>query len=182
MIVAGNQHKQSNQPAKQEHDTKKMVSFLLIIVIIISYGKPELLLKLIPDKYLRYATTFQKRALIKDLKYSLLTFFALLDSIAFLNSLNFLGLVLVVFFGFLFYKVGIPCIKEMKQIFSVIRQDMKQAEKRKVETESEKYKKNDYIELTRNDYSSDDTYYYDKNKQSNKKKRRNKDNDPISYF
>lgn len=90
-----------------------MIDFILIIMLIISLFKPDVLLaKKIKEK----ATEKQKTILTKNLRKIYAIMVATFESLALMRYTEFIGIILAVVFIILFFTISLPAIKENSKI------------------------------------------------------------------
>ena len=90
-----------------------MLDLILIIFLIISIWKPEVLLA---KKVREKADEEQKKILVKNLRKIYGVLIALLESAALMRYISVVGLVLVIVFLVLFFVFVVPAIKENRKI------------------------------------------------------------------
>lgn len=90
-----------------------MLDLFLIIILIISIAKPDILLaKNVKEK----ASDEQKQILVKNYRKIYAIVIALFESLAIMRYSTIIGLVLVVIFFILFFTISWPATKQNKQI------------------------------------------------------------------
>lgn len=90
-----------------------MIDLILIIMLIISVSKPDILLS---KKVKEKANDEQKNILAKNLRKTYGITIALLESAAIMRYSDIIGAILAVVFIILFFVVSIPAIKENSRI------------------------------------------------------------------
>lgn len=90
-----------------------MIDLILIIMLIVSLSKPEVLLS---KKMKEKATDEQKKILTKNLRKIYAIIVALFESIALMSYTEIVGIILVVVFIILFFVISLPAIKENSKI------------------------------------------------------------------
>lgn len=90
-----------------------MIDLILIIMLIISLFKPDVLLsKKIKEK----ANDEQKKILTKNLRKIYAIMIALLESVALIRYTEFVGIILAIVCIILFFVISLPAIKENSKI------------------------------------------------------------------
>lgn len=90
-----------------------MIDLILIIFLIISLAKPDVLLaKNIKEK----ANDEQKSILVKNTRKILGIMIALFESLAIMRYSDIIGIVLTIIFLILFFTISLPAIKENSKI------------------------------------------------------------------
>ena len=96
-----------------------MIDLILIIMLIISLAKPDILLsKKIKEK----ANDEKKSILTKNIRKVYAITVALLESIALMRYTKFFGSILVILFIILFFVISLPAIKETSKITKELNQ------------------------------------------------------------
>lgn len=94
-----------------------MLDLILIIMLIVSLSKPDVLLA---KKLREKANEDQKKILVKNLRKIYVLTIATLESIALIRYTKIVGIVLAVIFVILFIIISIPAIKENRSIIKEI--------------------------------------------------------------
>ncbi len=90
-----------------------MIDLILIIILIISLSKPDILLS---KKMKEKATEEQKRILTKNLRKIYAIMIATIESLALMRYTEIVGVILAIVFIVLFFVISLPAIKENKKI------------------------------------------------------------------
>lgn len=90
-----------------------MLDLILIIMLIISLFKPDILLS---QKAKEVANEEQKKILIKNSRKIYVTMIATFESLAIMRYTEYVGMILAIIFIILFFVISIPAIKENKKI------------------------------------------------------------------
>lgn len=90
-----------------------MIDLILIIILIISLSKPDILLS---KKMKEKATEEQKRILTKNLRKIYAIMIATIESLALMRYTEMVGVILAIVFIVLFFVISLPAIKENKKI------------------------------------------------------------------
>ena len=90
-----------------------MINLILLIMLIVSLGKPDVLLS---RKIKEKANDEQKIVLTKNLRKIYAILIGLLESVALLNYSEGIGIILSIVFLVLFFKISLPAIKENSKI------------------------------------------------------------------
>ena len=92
-----------------------MLDLFLIIILIISLAKPDILLaKKVKEK----ASDEQKQTLVKNYRKIYAILIALFESLAIMRYSTIVGFVLVIIFFILFFTISWPATKQNKQIIN----------------------------------------------------------------
>ena len=90
-----------------------MIDLILIIIIIVSLAKPDILLsKIMKEK----ANEEQKNILTKNLRKIYAIMVALFESLALMRYKETVGIILTIVFLILFFVISVPAIKENSKI------------------------------------------------------------------
>ena len=92
---------------------KIMIDLILIIMLIVSLAKPDILLS---KKMKEKATNEQKNILTKNLRKIYAIMVASSESLALMRYNEIIGIILVIVFIILFFLVSLPAIKENSKI------------------------------------------------------------------
>ena len=90
-----------------------MLDLILIIVLIVSLSKPDVLLS---KKMKEKANDEQKAILTKNLRKQYAILVGLLESTALIRYIGIIGTIIAIIFIVLFFKVALPAIKENSEI------------------------------------------------------------------
>ena len=90
-----------------------MIDLILIIMLILSLSKPDILLS---KKMKEKASNEQKSILTKNLRKIYAIMVATFESLALMRYNEFVGIILVIIFVILFFVVSLPAIKENSKI------------------------------------------------------------------
>lgn len=90
-----------------------MIDLILIIMIIVSLAKPDILLS---KKMKEKAKEEQKNILTKNLRKIYAIMVALFESLALMRYQETVGIILVIVFLILFFVISVPAIKENSKI------------------------------------------------------------------
>ena len=90
-----------------------MIDLILIIMLIISLFKPDVLLS---KKIREKASEDQKITLTKNLRKIYAILIAVFESLALIRYTEFLGIILSLVFIILFFTISLPAIKENSKI------------------------------------------------------------------
>ncbi len=90
-----------------------MIDLILIIIIIVSLAKPDILLS---KKMKEKANEEQKNILTKNLRKIYAIMVALFESLALMRYQETVGIILVIVFLILFFVISVPAIKENSKI------------------------------------------------------------------
>lgn len=90
-----------------------MIDLILIIMIIVSLAKPDILLS---KKMKEKANEEQKNILTKNLRKIYLVIVALFESLALMRYTEIVGIILAIVFIILFIIISVPAIKENSKI------------------------------------------------------------------
>ena len=90
-----------------------MIDLILIIMLIVSLAKPDILLS---KKMKEKATDEQKNILTKNLRKIYAIMVATFESLALMRYTEFIGIILAIVFIILFFVVSLPAIKENSRI------------------------------------------------------------------
>lgn len=90
-----------------------MIDLILIIIIIISLAKPDILLS---KKMKEKANEEQKNILTKNLRKIYSVIVALFESLALMRYTEIVGIILAIVFIILFIIISVPAIKENSKI------------------------------------------------------------------
>lgn len=90
-----------------------MIDLILIIMLIISLSKPDILLS---KKMKEKANEEQKKILTKNLRKIYAIMIATIESLALMRYTELVGVILAIIFIVLFFVISLPAIKENKSI------------------------------------------------------------------
>lgn len=90
-----------------------MIDLILIIIIIVSLAKPDILLS---KKMKEKANEEQKNILTKNLRKIYAIMVALFESLALMRYKETVGIILTIVFIILFFVISVPAIKENSKI------------------------------------------------------------------
>ena len=90
-----------------------MIDLILIIIIIVSLAKPDILLS---KKMKEKANEEQKNILTKNLRKIYAIMVALFESLALMRYKETVGIILTIVFLILFFVISVPAIKENSKI------------------------------------------------------------------
>ena len=90
-----------------------MIDLILIIIIIVSLAKPDILLS---KKMKEKANEEQKNILTKNLRKIYSVIVALFESLALMRYTEIVGIILAIVFIILFIIISVPAIKENSKI------------------------------------------------------------------
>lgn len=90
-----------------------MLDLILIIMILISLAKPDILLA---KKMKEKANEEQKMILTKNLRKIYAIMVALIESVALMRYTEIVGIILTIIFIVLFFVISLPAIKENSKI------------------------------------------------------------------
>lgn len=90
-----------------------MIDLILIIIIIISLAKPDILLS---KKMKEKANEEQKNKFTKNLRKIYAIIVAMFESLAIMRYNEFFGIILAIIFIILFFTISLPAIKENSKI------------------------------------------------------------------
>lgn len=90
-----------------------MIDLILIIMLIISLAKPDILLS---KKIREKATDEQKNILTKNSRKIYAIAVATFESLALMRYTEFVGIILTIIFLILFFVISLPAIKENSRI------------------------------------------------------------------
>lgn len=90
-----------------------MIDLILIIIIIVSLAKPDILLS---KKMEEKANEEQKNILTKNLRKIYAIMVALFESLALMRYKETVGIILTIVFLILFFVISVPAIKENSKI------------------------------------------------------------------
>lgn len=90
-----------------------MLDLILIIVLIISLVKPDILLS---KKVKEVANEEQKKILIKNYRKIYVIMIATFESLAIMRFTEYVGMILAIIFIILFFVISLPAVKENKKI------------------------------------------------------------------
>ena len=90
-----------------------MIDLILIIIIIVSLAKPDILLS---KKMKEKANEEQKNILTKNLRKIYAIMVALFESLALMRYKETVGIILTIVFLILFFVISVPVIKENSKI------------------------------------------------------------------
>lgn len=90
-----------------------MIDLILIIIIIVSLAKPDILLS---KKMKEKANEEQKNILTKNLRKIYAIMVALFESLALMRYKETVGIILTIVFLILFFFISVPAIKENSKI------------------------------------------------------------------
>lgn len=90
-----------------------MIDLILIIIIIVSLAKPDILLS---KKMKEKANEEQKNILTKNLRKIYAIMVALFESLALIRYKETVGIILTIVFLILFFVISVPAIKENSKI------------------------------------------------------------------
>lgn len=90
-----------------------MLDLILIIMILISLAKPDILLA---KKMKEKANEEQKMVLTKNLRKIYAIMVALIESVALMRYTEMVGIILTIIFIVLFFVISLPAIKENSKI------------------------------------------------------------------
>lgn len=90
-----------------------MIDLILIIMIIVSLAKPDILLS---KKMKEKANEEQKNILTKNLRKIYAIMVALFESLALMRYKETVGIILTIVFLILFFVISVPAIKENSKI------------------------------------------------------------------
>ena len=90
-----------------------MIDLILIIIIIVSLAKPDILLS---KKMKEKANEEQKNILTKNLRKIYAIMVALSESLALMRYKETVGIILTIVFLILFFVISVPAIKENSKI------------------------------------------------------------------
>ena len=90
-----------------------MIDLILIIIIIVSLAKPDILLS---KKMKEKANEEQKNILTKNLRKIYAIMVALFESLALMRYKETVGMILTIVFLILFFVISVPAIKENSKI------------------------------------------------------------------
>lgn len=90
-----------------------MIDLILIIMLIISLSKPDILLS---KKMREKANEEQKKILTKNLRKIYAIMIATIESLALMRYTELVGVILAIIFIVLFFVISLPAIKENKSI------------------------------------------------------------------
>ena len=90
-----------------------MIELILIIIIIVSLAKPDILLS---KKMKEKANEEQKNILTKNLRKIYAIMVALFESLALMRYKETVGIILTIVFLILFFVISVPAIKENSKI------------------------------------------------------------------
>ena len=90
-----------------------MIDLILIIIIIVSLAKPDILLS---KKMKEKANEEQKNILTKNLRKIYSVIVALFESLALMRYKETVGIILTIVFLILFFVISVPAIKENSKI------------------------------------------------------------------
>lgn len=90
-----------------------MIDLILIIIIIVSLAKPDILLS---KKMKEKANEEQKNILTKNLRKIYAIMVALFESLALMRYKETVGIILTIVFFILFFVISVPAIKENSKI------------------------------------------------------------------
>ena len=99
-----------------------MIDLILIIILIISISKPEIMLKFISKTLREKATKEEKENLIVDLRTAVLYSVLLLESLAISNYTVFISIILIIIFGILWVEKAYPAIRRIKQTVKILKE------------------------------------------------------------
>ena len=99
-----------------------MIDLILIIILIISISKPEIILKFISKTLREKATKEEKENLIVDLRTAVLYSVLLLESLAISNYTVFISIILIIIFGILWVEKAYPAIRRIKQTVKILKE------------------------------------------------------------
>lgn len=97
----------------QRKGEKIMLDLILIIMILISLAKPDILLA---KKMKEKANEEQKMVLTKNLRKIYAIMVALIESVALMRYTEMVGIILTIIFIVLFFVISLPAIKENSKI------------------------------------------------------------------
>lgn len=90
-----------------------MLDLILIIMLIISLFKPDILLS---KKVKEVANEEQKKILIKNSRKIYVIMIAAFESLAIMRFTEYVGMILAIIFIILFFVISLPAVKENKKI------------------------------------------------------------------
>lgn len=91
----------------------KMIDLILIIMLIVSLAKPDILLS---KKMKEKANEEQKAILTKNIRKIYAIMVALFESVALMRYTEVIGIILTIAFIILFFVISLPAIKENSKI------------------------------------------------------------------
>ena len=103
-----------------------MIDLILIIIIIVSLAKPDILLS---KKMKEKANEEQKNILTKNLRKIYAIMVALFESLALMRYKETVGIILTIVFLILFFVISVPAIKENSKITKEIIEIMQKRRK-----------------------------------------------------